>query len=780
MPAVAGMRQIATEAHRRNFLQFAADFLNKRGRKVKIKLSVLAVSLALGQMAWAAEDALPQVEVTAIRDQAQSAAKVDAAVLRALRPATSDSASLLRDVPGVSLNQAGGVSSLPAIHGMADDRIRTKLDGMDLISSCPNHMNPPLSYIAPANVGVLEVYAGITPVSVGGDSIGGTIVAETRAPEFAAPGQDTLVKGEAGAFYRSNSNTRGGNVAATFATERFSFNYSGAISKADNYSAGGNFKTDAATGRPGHTLPLDEVGSSAYETRNHTLGLAFKNNNHLFEAKLGYQDIPVQLYPNQRMDLLGNTEKRLNLRYLGQMDWGLLETRVYHERVDHGMNFGADKRFWYGTLSNPDGRPCAPLGPTCAAGMQMNTEGRTTGASIKSDIGLGEQDLLRVGGEIQRYRLDDYWPATGGMMWPGTFYNINNGERDRTALFGEWEARGDEQWMTLLGARFEHVRMDVGDARGYNPVSNMNGSNQQRDGDAFNALDHNKTDDNLDLTALARYIASRNSDISFGYAHKVRSPNVYERYTWSTWTMAAVMNNFVGDGNGYFGNIDLKPEKANTLSATFDWHAIDQRWQFKATPYYTRVTDYIDAVQWNSAANVAAATPAPGQFNVLRYTNQSARLYGIDLSGNMPLAENAWGDWGLQGALNYTNGKNKDTGDDLYNIMPLNAKLALSQKAGGWDNSAELVLVRSKNKTSAVRNEIQTPGYGLFNLRGSYSYRQARVDFGIENLFDKFYHLPTGGAYTGQGGTMSINGIPYGIAVPGIGRSLYAGVGYKF
>ena len=137
MPAVAGMRQIATEAHRRNFLQCAADFLNKRGRKVKIKLSVLAVSLALGQMAWAAEDALPQVEVTAIRDQAQSAAKVDAAVLRALRPATSDSASLLRDVPGVSLNQAGGVSSLPAIHGMADDRIRTKLDGMDLISSCP-------------------------------------------------------------------------------------------------------------------------------------------------------------------------------------------------------------------------------------------------------------------------------------------------------------------------------------------------------------------------------------------------------------------------------------------------------------------------------------------------------------------------------------------------------------------------------------------------------------------------------------------------------------------
>ena len=64
-----------------------------------------------------------------------------------MRPATSDTASLLRNIPGVSTYGAGGVSSLPAIHGLADDRIRIKVDGMDLIASCPNHMNPPLSYL---------------------------------------------------------------------------------------------------------------------------------------------------------------------------------------------------------------------------------------------------------------------------------------------------------------------------------------------------------------------------------------------------------------------------------------------------------------------------------------------------------------------------------------------------------------------------------------------------------------------------------------------------------
>ena len=741
------------------------------------KRATLAAALAaLPFSILAAEPILTTVVVTASRDQAPPlATTVDAASVQTLRSATSDTASLLRDVPGVSLYGAGGVSSLPSIHGLADDRLRIKVDGMDLIASCPNHMNPALSYLDPGNVGTLKVYAGITPVSVGGDSIGGTIIADTPAPTFAAPGQGSLFKGEAGAFYRSNGNAKGGNVAATYATESFSMTYSGATAESDNYNAGGDFKNFTATGRPGHTLPRDEVGSTAYKTENHTLGFAFKGGNHLVEAKLGYQEMPYQLYPNQRMDLLDNTQHRLNLRYLGQFDWGKLEARAYYEKVDHFMEFGPDKKFLY-TAGNS------------SQGMPMKTEGKTTGASVKADIVLTQQDLLRVGGEYQRYRLDDWWPPVAGgmMMGPNAFLNINDGERDRTALFGEWEKRLSPQWLTLLGLRYERVNTDAGPIHGYNtayfPISiiGMDMMSQKRDATNFNKSDRSQTDNNWDLTALARYTANANSDIEFGFARKLRSPNLYERYTWSTAAMMAIMNNTVGDGNGYLGNPDLKPEKAYTVSATFDWHAADRGWEFKATPYYTRVTDYIDAVQWNGTTNVQRTTPLLNQFTVLRYTNQSARLYGLDLSGHMPLAKTGWGDWGVKGLLSYTNGENRDTGDDLYNIMPLNAKLTLTHKSGGWDNGVELVMVKSKNDTSVVRNEIETSGYSLLNLRGSYSWKQARIDFGVENLFDRSYDLPTGGAYTGQGATMGINAIPWGIAVPGMGRSVYAGVSYKF
>ena len=102
----------------------------------------------------------------------------------------------------------------------------------------------------------------------------------------------------------------------------------------------------------------------------------------------------------------------------------------------------------------------------------MKTETRTTGASLKADIKLGNNDLLRVGSELQRFRLDDWWPASGGGMWPGTFVNINDGERDRKAVFVEWETQHSERWTTLLGLRYERVSMDAGAARGYNPTSN--------------------------------------------------------------------------------------------------------------------------------------------------------------------------------------------------------------------------------------------------------------------------------------------------------------------
>jgi iron complex outermembrane recepter protein len=198
-------------------------------------------------------------------------------------------------------------------------------------------------------------------------------------------------------------------------------------------------------GGPGGELPLDEVGSSAYKTQDHGLNLALQNDRNLLELSLGYQDMSEQLFPNQRMDMFDNEQWRANLAWTRELERGVLELRTYHEDVDHFMDFGQDKRFWYGANTQPPtapdiGTPCDPIrfagdpAGTCAAGMPMYSEGRTTGVIVKSDIDLSVDQLLRTGIEYQRYRLDDYWTPSGGNMGPGTFLNINNGKRDRWRL----------------------------------------------------------------------------------------------------------------------------------------------------------------------------------------------------------------------------------------------------------------------------------------------------------------------------------------------------------
>ncbi len=400
------------------------------------------------------------------------------------RARTSDTASLLTAIPGVSVYGAGGVSSLPSIRGLADDRLRTKVDGVDLVASCPNHMNSPLSYIDPTAVESIQVYAGVTPVSVGGDSIGGSILVQSAAPAFAEPGTQ-LTTGSAGAFYRSNGNSWGGNLSGTYATERLSMNYTGAYAQSDNYRAGSDFKDYSFTGRLGHTLPLDEVGSTAYETTNQSVTAAWQDAGHLLDLSYSYQHIPYENYPNQRMDMTDNRSDQFNLGYSGDLTWGTLTARAYYEHTQHQMDFGDDKRFWYGPGQPPrgsggdvalNGTPCSPIAGVsmsggmmvgCAAGMPMDTDGKNGGFSVSADMPLTNGDLVRVGGDYQNYRLDDYWSPSGAGMWPYTFLNINDGRRDRYAVFGEWEIY-KERWAHILGVRFEYLDMDAGPVHGYN------------------------------------------------------------------------------------------------------------------------------------------------------------------------------------------------------------------------------------------------------------------------------------------------------------------------
>jgi iron complex outermembrane receptor protein len=245
--------------------------------------------------------------------------------------------------------------------------------------------------------------------------------------------------------------------------------------------------------------------------------------------------------------------------------------------------------------------------------------------------------------------------------------------------------------------------------------------------------------------------------------------------------MAALMNNLAGDGNGYIGNVDLKPEVAHTWSLNARWRdAGRQRWELDATSHVTYIEDYIDAKRCESLRCSATANQTAG-FVLLQYVNQTARIHGLDVSGRLLLAKSATaGTFTAVGVLGYVNGKNLTTGDGLYDIMPFNAKFRLQHSIGGLGSQAEVIAVADKSHVSRVRNEIQTPAYWLLNLRASYRWEVARLDVSVENLVNRLYYAPLSGAYLGQGPSMTTNGIPWGVAVPGRGRSFDFAFNYYF
>jgi iron complex outermembrane receptor protein len=120
------------------------------------------------------------------------------------------------------------------------------------------------------------------------------------------------------------------------------------------------------------------------------------------------------------------------------------------------------------------------------------------------------------------------------------------------------------------------------------------------------------------------------------------------------------------------------------------------------------------------------------------------------------------GDFTLHNTISYVRGKNDSTDDNLYNIMPLNATVRLEYSKQAWTGTLEWQVVDDKDKVSAVRNEVQTSGYSLLSMRGSYTWKGLRLDLGVDNVRDKGYDMPLG------------------VAVPGMGRSAYMGVSYSF
>jgi iron complex outermembrane receptor protein len=616
-----------------------------------------------------------------------------------------NTAELVGNMPGVSLRENGELASIPLLHGLGDERTRLIVDGISVSSSCPNHMNPPLSYLNPAHATRLNIMAGIAPVSMGGDSIAGTISADSPEPVFAKPGETINASGYDSGFYRSNGQSYGGFISQWIAGHNFGAGYSGSWANSSNYRDGNGRK----------------VTSTYAQTTDHAITLAAQGAGNLFVLQAGLHHTPYEGFPNAQMDLVGNYGESLNLHYKRNLSRGLLDTRGFWQGVRHEMNVGKDKS----TFPMP-------------MWMPMNTHGTDLGYSIKIELPLFDQHTFRAGNEFHRFNLDDNWPAVAGMapmMGPDAFVNINNGHRIQMGIFGEVASKWNQRWTTLFGVRTDTVWTNAGPVQGYSAM--MYGA----DASAFNASQRAKTDVNLDATGMARYEPNRGSTFEFAFARKTRTPNLYERYAWSTNMMASGMIGWFGDGNYYVGNVNLKPEIANTVSGTAAWHDPSRKaLQVKLTPYMTYIESYVDFdTLWTKMYGMS-------NFAQLRFANHNARIYGGDLSASGTLwNDGSFGRGQVSAVGGWLHGERLDSSTPLYQMMPLNLRATIDEELKGVTGGIGIQGVDRKSNVDLHRFEQETPGYTLFNLHAGYRHGHLRANAVAENLLNKNYELPLGG-----------------------------------
>lgn len=725
-------------------------------KSTRILGHLMALGLLVCHMVYAAEtthDApliLEDYTVTAkpLTSDISVKEKIISKTITTKQAQVSDTAKLLEDTAGVSLQAGGGVSSLPILHGLNDTRVKVDVNGMTVNSICPNHMNPALSYIDRSNIGNIIILQGVTPVSMGGDSIGGTISVQSPDPVFAKTGNNYLLTGKASSFYRSNGDAFGGSIAAGIASDKARLDYTGSDTQSRDYRDGND----------------NVIRSTAYENQNHAASLAFKFDTHLLEIKGGQQHIPFQGFPTARMDLTNNDSIFGNVHYKGRYDWGSLDSKLYLENTSHTMNYGTDRQ--------------------ARVEMPMETRGRNYGYKLQAELPFGKRHTFRFGNEFHSSFINDYWPPTStrlSMMGPNTFLNLNKATRDRLGTFAEMDFNWSAKWKTMLGLRYDHTMTDTGNVQGYNNFvprlyyrfpALYSQPPDLIQANAFNALNHQRDFDTFDVTALMQFTPKAGSQYDFGYARKNRAPSLHELYPWDRSPMMMTMVGWFGDGNGYVGNSELKPETAHNLSFTADFYDPKaDAWGIKVTPYFSYVEHFIDVDRCTSCKQ-----PNNG-FYYLQFANHDARLWGVDVTANADLMRNQrWGQFSTHSIMSYVNGQRTD-GSNLYHMMPFNLKLSLDHQLTRWKNVFEMQFVDAKEDVQALRNELRTPAYILLNIKTGYQWQHVSLDVGVDNLLDKNYYYPLSGAYIGDQNAMTlVSSRLNNQNLPGIGRSVYVGL----
>lgn len=634
---------------------------------------------------------------------------------------SADTAAMVRNLPGAAIVRNGSQTGILQLRGLSGDRVGVRVDGMTITPACPNHMDPPLHYAHAAGGDLVEMFAGVSPVSAGGDRIGGSLAMKSAAPVFS--GDESLLRnGALGASFLGSQDAALLYADLTFANADASVRYRGSAATAGDLRY------------PGGT-----VSASGYDSMSHGITGAWRTSGGHVAVDAGFSATRDAGTPALPMDMVKDDAWRFGLTQQEPCDWGTVENRLYLHDIDHLMdNF--------------------TLRPVMPGAMAMEAPSSSRDFGWRGDVTLPRgDDKLRAGIDLHRNEFDAEQVAVASGLRRDTFHN---NERCRYGAYLDWEAKIADSWSSRAGLRGDVVTSDADVVRNAilpppGMMRNMILADQAR----FNAADRSFTEVLPAATAALSYEPDEQTGIELAVALKSRAPSLVERYLWTPLNASAGL----ADGRTYLGNLDLDPETSFQVALALTRE--DDQWNAGITPFYQSVNDYIQGMPINR--NDSNGKP------VLQYDNiDRAELYGFELAGGWQFND----ELALDGNVSYVRGRNKDTGGDLYRIAPLRGMFDLNYRRDRWEAHLEWLWADAQRRVAELQDESPSPGYGILNLRLAKTFAEAlRVEVGVENLLDKRYADHLGGVNRVAGGDLAV-----GERIPSAGRFAYVSLGWEF
>ncbi len=583
-----------------------------------------------------------------------------------------DTPDVLKKMAGANVNRNGPLTGLAQYRGLSGVRVNVQVDGSNMQESCSNSMDAAMSHVPASMVDAVILNRGVAPVSTGIETIGGSIFV---IPKNIKGTSDELVfGGEASLGFTSVNSGKKASVLLSAQSSLHNFYFGAETENGDSFDfkGGTNFNTE-------------------YDRDFYLLGYNYTGEKQTFALKYNYNDTGKTGTPSLPMDIVYATGGVASIEHTYRFsdDWKLT-SEFSHQNTDHVMS----NYVFRNTTSRKDSL------------TQVNSN--SFAFVLDTSLSLGQLSF-GLEGDVTSHQANITSP-NNPMFSIGNF----DTQKDRTSFFAELKSDLNDSLSLSSGIRLTQVDMDAADVS--SSVAMMDtpmGQMHQTLRDNFNAADRNITDNNVDLSFNLTQKLNDSLSFEYGLGYKTRSPSYQERYLWLPLEATAGM----ADGFAYLGNLDLNPEIATQfeLGMTYDNNGL----RFAPHVFYHQINDYIQG------------TPTANP-KVLKFNNVDAKLYGADLEFSYQISDNM----AINNVTSYVRGERRDIDDNLYRIAPLNTRFELTYDLSNWNFSGELVAYQAQDDVSVTNQEHATPGYGITNLAGTYSFNnKANIAFGVNNVF---------------------------------------------